>query len=86
MSNQAEHFVLPTEGLLNGLGPGCFVQVERDGDDYWVEIESVVTDRIFMGTVHADLDGTKKSKLDPGKIAFLRDEIKLLGCDRYCFC
>ena len=80
-------FVVPTEKLLNNLGPGCFIKV-RDGDNcFWAEI-TAVGDAAFSGVVHREL-ATPKCQPKPasaGAETFRRDQIVALGCDRYCWC
>jgi len=78
-------FVIPTENLLDNLGPGCFVQVDQGNGSFWVEIED--TDGfIFGGRVHPNLGGVECPYHEERQVHFNRDEIALLGCDKYCFC
>lgn len=86
MQVNAEHYVIPTEELINNLGPGCYVQVERQGDNVWVEIDDVINFG-FIGTVHRELSGNNSNaSKEHVQIAFHPSEITLLGCNRYCFC
>lgn len=78
-------FVVPTENLLDNLGPGCFVQVDQGNGAFWVEIDD--TDgHIFGGRVHPNLGGEECPFVTECQVLFNRDEICRLGCDRYCFC
>ena len=83
MSHQ--EFVIPTDNLLDNLGPGCFVQVDQGNGPFWVEIND--TDGyIFGGRVHPKLGGVECPFYKETDVTFSRDEIALLGCDNYCFC
>jgi len=82
---QHEEFVKPNERLLDNLGPGCFVKVDQGNGSCWVEIKD--TDGyMFGGIVHPRLSGVECPYHKEGNILFNRDEISLLGCDKYCFC
>ncbi|WP_455208442.1 hypothetical protein [Kaarinaea lacus] len=80
-----QEFVVPTDNLLDNLGPGCFVQVDQGNGAFWVEIND--TDGyIFGGRVHPQLSGPDCPFHKECDVNFNREEISLLGCDRYCFC
>lgn len=87
MEHQEEYqdFVIPTDNLLNNLGPGCFVQVDQGNGAFWVEINDTDGD-VFGGRVHPQLSGPDCPFYKECDVNFSRDEISLLGCDRYCFC
>ena len=78
-------FVVPTERLLNNLGPGCYVLIEEGGYSCWVEIDDC-NGEVFWGHVHARLNENECPFEDQSQVAFLREHIANLGCDRYCFC
>lgn len=80
-----QEFVIPTEKLLDNLGPGCFVQVDQGKGAFWVEIDD--TDGyLFGGRVHPGLGGVECPFHAECQVLFSRNEICRLGCDRYCFC
>ena len=80
-----EEFVIPTDNLLDNLGPGCFVRVDQGNGPFWVEIED--TDGyIFGGRVHPNLGGIECPYHAECEVHFKREEISRLGCDNYCFC
>ena len=80
-----QEFVIPTDNLLDNLGPGCFVQVDQGNGAFWVEIKN--TDGYFFGgRVHPNLGDVECPFYKECDVSFNREEIALLGCDRYCFC
>jgi hypothetical protein len=90
MSNSStEHFVVPTPLQLRNLGPGCFAQVNDDNGNecVWVEIDGE-KDGVLTGLVHIELDdaGSFSTRQHHQRISFTRDQVRLLGCDRFCFC
>jgi hypothetical protein len=80
-----QDFVIPTDNLLDNLGPGCFVQVDQGNGAFWVEINDTDGD-FFGGRVHPQLSGPDCPFHKECDVNFSRDDISLLGCDRYCFC
>lgn len=80
-----QDFVIPTDRLLDNLGPGCFVKVDQNNGSFWVEVDD--TDGyLFGGCVHPNLSGVECPYHQERRVFFNRDEITRLGCDRYCFC
>jgi hypothetical protein len=81
-------FVQPSQLLLDDLGPGCFVQkVESNGDSCWVEITSVGDSEYECISHPALIKNAGKGEVlegDPGVVK--RDQIRFLGCERFCFC
>lgn len=78
-------YVIPTERLLDNLGPGCFVEVEEGDNAVWVEINDT-NGEVYWGKVHANLCESACPYDDQETVVFVRDQISHLGCDRYCFC
>jgi len=78
----------PSEEELDNLGPGCYVQVIKKGDDcFWAEITEV-NDGIFTGTIHCELGASscKSNTKTLGNTTFTKDQVINLGCDNYCWC
>ena len=87
-SSVDDGFVQPTQILLNGLGPGCFVQkLESNGASYWVEITST-GDTGFECIAHpALMKGVYEGVISEGDLGTVkREQITALGCERFCFC
>jgi hypothetical protein len=80
-------FVAVTEDALSHLAPGCFVLVGSGEMSYWVEIGRI-EGNLISGMVHPELsDSLCLIQHDYCELArFRRDQIKALGCDRYCWC
>ena len=80
-------FILPTEENLSHLDVGCFVLVLRDEEYCWAEVLSIEGETI-NGHLNNELSTTtclaEHDKLEITQ--FHRDQIKALGCDRYCWC
>ncbi len=85
--NQQFHqeFVLPTEKLLDNLGPGCYVKINQGNGECWVEI-NYTNGYMFGGTVHPRINGEHCPYQSEVNVLFNRDEIVNLGCDHFCFC
>jgi len=80
-------FAVPTQGQLDNIGVGCFVQVSDSNHCFWVEIDGEEDNRL-TGVVHKELDtiNCEKASSSLSRISFNRDQVVLLGCDRYCYC
>lgn len=83
----SELFQVPTEEQLENLGAGCFVRIDDDTDCFWVEIDGE-EDGLLMGVVHPELASSDCpcSRAVNERVRFGRDQIRYVGCDRYCFC
>jgi len=78
-------YVVPNATQLRNLGPGCFAQIHASDDNFWVEIES--EDKgVFTGVVHCIEPGSGHMHCNNEKVSFTADQIRYLGCDRFCFC
>lgn len=80
-------FAPVTEESLNHLGPGCFVLFRSCDASCWVEIVSI-DGNVIGGRLHSELSSTGCIRQHNGMetVNFSRDQIKALGCDRYCWC
>ena len=80
-------FAPATEENLSHLEAGCFVLVARADVYCWAEVVSVDGKTISV-RLHNELSTTtclqQHHRLEITQ--FHRDEIKALGCDRYCWC
>jgi hypothetical protein len=83
----SEVYPVPNEDQLRNLGPGCFVQVHDRNKCYWVEIDGE-EGGLLTGIVHPELadDDCKAQGVETDRVNFSRDQVKFVGCDRYCFC
>jgi len=81
----SEAFTVPTAGLIENLGPGCFVQIRDNDNLLWVEIDAVY-DSEFKGRLHPKLNQGYCPFEEENEVLFCKEQITLLGCDRYCFC
>lgn len=83
----SETFPVPTEEQLDNLGAGCFVQILDNKDCLWVEIDGEEGD-LLTGKIHPELTNGEGgiSHAANDRISFSREQIKHVGCDRYCFC
>ena len=88
VNTQQDAFTEPTPQRLEGLGPGCYVQIHQGEQCEWVELTDAKGDEC-VGISHpalsaSDTDGqTRTASKD---LRFRKDQIIALGCDRYCFC
>ena len=91
-----DNFEQPTAERLAGLGPGCFVQIQRNGRCDWIEITRTEGDE-FVGTMHPMLstplpaNTSENSTSADGQtinkeVRLRKEQITALGCDRYCVC
>jgi hypothetical protein len=82
-----EQFPVPTEDQLDNLGAGCFVRINEDKDCFWVEIDGE-EGGLLTGIVHPELASgdCECSRESNERVAFSREQVKFVGCDRYCFC
>ena len=88
LNNSIERFPEPSEGQLQNIGVGCFVQIDAgDENCYWVEVDGEDDDTL-TGVVHTELETIKCEQKNSGqtRVSFNRNQIMFLGCDRYCFC
>lgn len=83
-----QKYVVPDEEQLENLGAGCFVQISKNNNCFWVEIDGEEGETL-TGVVHAELadDECQCSGIASNdRVSFSRDQVKHVGCDRYCFC
>ncbi|WP_455204802.1 hypothetical protein [Kaarinaea lacus] len=82
-----EIFPVPTEEQLENLGAGCFVQIAENNNFVWVEIDGEEGE-LLTGIVHPELDASKgqSGHNNSDRVSFSREQVKYVGCDRYCFC
>lgn len=84
---ESDGFTPASEENLSRLEVGCFVLVLRDDVYCWAEVVSVEDDTI-NGRLNNELSVTvcmvehHTLEITP----FHRDQIKAMGCDRYCWC
>jgi hypothetical protein len=80
-------FPVPTEDQLENLGAGCFVRIVDQSDCFWVEIDGEDSG-MLTGMVHPELatNDCTTSRTTKERIYFRREQVKFVGCDRYCFC
>lgn len=80
-------FVPATAENLNHLAPGCFVLMLTDDVYCWAEVVSIDGERIG-GRLHNELStSTCLIRHHTAETVFFhRDQIKALGCERYCWC
>ena len=80
-------FVPATEEGLKHVVPGCFVLVQVAEGYCWAEIMAI-TGETVLGRRHGELSNyVCPIECDTDKaIFFRRDQIKALGCERYCWC
>jgi hypothetical protein len=81
-------FVKLSEENLDEVGPGCFVLKEGPGESCcWVEVlsmnnfdyECVARPALSANHNHGNIS-------EGEQVTVKREQIKALGCDRYCFC
>ena len=86
-SIESAGFAPATEENLSHLEAGCFVLVQRDDVYCWAEVVSV-DGKTISGRLHNELSTTtcleEHHRLDITQ--FHRDQIRAMGCDRYCSC
>jgi hypothetical protein len=82
-----EIFPVPTQEQLENLGAGCFVRILNHADCYWVEIDGE-EGGLLTGVIHPELASSdcECSHEANERVQFSRDQVKYVGCDRYCFC
>lgn len=80
-------FAPATAENLSHLAPGCFVLILTDGVYCWSEVMSV-EDQIIGGRLHNELSSTTclVHNHTAETVFFHRDQIRALGCERYCWC
>jgi hypothetical protein len=80
-------FVPATEESLGHLTPGCFVLFRSCDAFCWAEIVSIEGNAIG-GRLHSELSSNGCVRLHDGTdtVNFRREQIKALGCERYCWC
>jgi len=84
---ESSGFVRATEEGLKHLAPGCFVMIHMNQAYVWAEILAINGDAV-VGRLHNELSTSHApAGLPPTKAVFFRlDQIKALGCERYCWC
>jgi hypothetical protein len=84
---EAAGFVPATEEALSHVMPGCFVLALIDDAYCWVEIEAIEGHRVGA-RLHNELPQSACliRHHAPQSVVFHRDQIKALGCERYCWC
>jgi len=82
-----EPYQIPTEDQLQNLASGCFVRVAGNSGCFWVEVDGE-EDGLLTGIVHLELASSdcRCSQVNAERVRFSRDQVKYVGCDRYCFC
>jgi hypothetical protein len=83
-----ESYVVPDCENIRNLGPGCFVRIQKQSENVWVEITSGEGDR-FSGIMHPELSGSAVAKSASAEdMAVILDarQINALGCERFCYC
>lgn len=80
-------FIVPSQLQLDHLMAGCFVRIQDNDANYWVEVEDVVHGGL-VGVIHAELDsiGISRALQDKASVCFQREQVTHVGCERYCFC
>jgi hypothetical protein len=83
----SDQFAVPTEDQLENLGAGCFVRISEANECAWVEIDGE-EGGLLTGIVHPELasEDCQCSCAANQRVSFNRDQVKFVGCDRYCFC
>jgi len=80
-------FVRATEESMKHVVPGCFVMIQMNQAYVWAEILAINGDTI-VGRLHSELSKSPQSAAaPPTKAVFFRfNQVKALGCERYCWC
>jgi hypothetical protein len=83
----SETFPVPSEEQLQNLGAGCFVQIAKNAECYWVEIDGEEGE-LLTGVIHPELASSdcQYTHESNERVSFSRKQVKYVGCDRYCFC
>ena len=91
-------FQQPTAERLACLGAGCFVQIQRDDQCQWVEINRTEGDELvgilqpalstpLVNTVPEKTTSTEdQAQVAAEEVRVCKEQITALGCDRYCVC
>lgn len=80
-------FAPATAETLRHLMPGCFVLALIDDAYCWAEVESVEGEKIGARLHNELMQSTCLVRHHtPQSVFFHRDQIKALGCERYCWC
>lgn len=82
-----EPFEVPSEDQLENLAAGCFVRITDPDGCVWVEIDGE-ENGLLTGVVHPELASSdcQCSHAENQRVQFSREQVKYVGCDRYCFC
>lgn len=81
----SHQYVVPNASQLRNIGPGCFAQIHAQDDNLWVEIQSE-NDGVLTGILHCVEPGRECAYHNHDTVSFTRDQVRFLGCDRFCFC
>lgn len=74
------------QAALENLGPGCFVKVKLGENCFWAEITHK-NGRSAGGYIHRELATSAcRNALAVHEVAFDEDQVKELGCEKYCWC
>ena len=97
INEKLDNFESVSPEQLDGLGPGCFVQIPRNGECEWVEVSRIDGDEL-VGVLHPELSTpllttpTRSESVNSqpqtanGEVKLCKEQITALGCDRYCVC
>ena len=82
-----EPYPVPTEDQLENLAAGCFVRITDAAGCVWVEIDGE-ENGLLTGVAHPELSSgdCRCSHTAHDRVRFSREQVKYVGCDRYCFC
>ncbi|MDH5229437.1 MAG: hypothetical protein OEZ58_09045 [Gammaproteobacteria bacterium] len=86
-SETSQHTPALSSDELENLGPGCYVQVQESGYQFWTEITNIEGDdftAVVRNELIANPDSIPASIL--AKKNFCKKQVTDLGCDNYCFC
>ncbi len=80
-----DKFVAPNEENIKNLAPGCFVRVQYQSQNMWVEITDV-DDEQFQGVLQPEPCDGGALQVANTVVHLQTEQINALGCDRYCYC
>jgi len=84
---ESSGFELPTPDNLKHVVTGCYVLVRDKEALYWAEVLAINGETV-VGRTHGELSKNKPASGPvPTRAVFFKfDQVKALGCDRYCSC